>query len=98
MDIDFYTIFASLVLSNELVLLFIYWLSWWIYMLFVQNDEKIKIITINNMNYEKIIQECLSMIDEFDGSDNDYLHLLGELVDECKIRIEGKQMEMEDGM
>ena len=67
-------------------------------MLFVQNDEKIKIITINNMNYEKIIQECLSMIDEFDGSDNDYLHLLGELADECKIRIEGKQMEMEDGM
>ncbi len=50
------------------------------------------------LDNEKIIQECLSMIDEFDGNDNDYLHLLGELVDECKIRIEGKQMEMEDGM
>ena len=48
------------------------------------------------MNYEEIVQKCLSMIDGFDGSDSDYLHLLGEMVDECKIRIETKKMEMED--
>ena len=46
--------------------------------------------------YEEAREKATEM--DFDGSDNDYLHLLGELVDECKIRIEGKQMEMEDGM
>lgn len=35
------------------------------------------------------------MIDGFDGSDNDYLELLRELIDECEIRIEGKEMELE---
>lgn len=47
------------------------------------------------MNIEEIIKECLSMIDGFDGSDSEYLDLLHELIDECKIRIEGKEMELE---
>ena len=47
------------------------------------------------MNKEKIINQCLSMIDGFDGSDSDYLDLLHELIDECEIRIEGKEMELE---
>ena len=47
------------------------------------------------MNKEKIINQCLSMIDGFDGSDSDYLDLLHELMDECEIRIEGKEMELE---
>lgn len=51
---------------------------------------------VDIMNYEEIVKECLSMIDGFDGSDSDYLHLLGEMVDECRIRIETKKMEMED--
>ena len=46
------------------------------------------------MNKEKIINQCLSMIDGFDGSDSDYLDLLHELMDECEIRIEGKEMEL----
>lgn len=46
------------------------------------------------MNKEKIINQCLSMIDSFDGSDSDYLDLLHELMDECEIRIEGKEMEL----
>lgn len=33
------------------------------------------------------------MIDGFDGSDSDYLELLHELIDECKIRIECKEMD-----
>lgn len=51
--------------------------------------------TIIEMNKEEIIEQCLSMIDSFDGSDSDYLDLLHELIDECKIRIEGKEMELE---
>ena len=47
------------------------------------------------MNKEKIINQCLLMIDGFDGSDSDYLDLLHELMDECEIRIEGKKMELE---
>jgi hypothetical protein len=47
------------------------------------------------MNKEKIINQCLSMIDGFDGSDSDYLDLLHELMDECETRIEGKEMELE---
>lgn len=47
------------------------------------------------MNKEKIINQCLSIIDSFDVSDNDYLDLLHELIDECEIRIEGKKMELE---
>ena len=46
------------------------------------------------MNKEKIINQCLSMIDGFDGSDSDYLDLLHELMDECETRIEGKEMEL----
>lgn len=46
------------------------------------------------MNKEKIINQCLLMIDGFDGSDSDYLDLLHELMDECEIRIEGKEMEL----
>ena len=47
------------------------------------------------MNKEEIIEQCLLMIDSFDGSDSDYLDLLHELIDECKIRVEGKAMELE---
>lgn len=50
--------------------------------------------TKRKMNKEKIINQCLSMIDGFDGSDSDYLDLLHELMDECEIRIEGKEMEL----
>lgn len=46
------------------------------------------------MNKEEIVKQCLSMIDGFDGSDSEYLSLLHELVDECEIRIEGKEMEL----
>lgn len=48
------------------------------------------------MNKDEIIKECLSMIDGFDGSDNEDLDILHELIDECGIRIEGKELEMED--
>jgi hypothetical protein len=44
------------------------------------------------MNKEKIINQCLSMIDGFDRSDNGYLDLLHRLMDECKIRIGEKDM------
>lgn len=47
------------------------------------------------MDKEEIIKKCLLMIDSFDRSDSEYLDLLHELVDECEIRIEGKEMELE---
>lgn len=50
---------------------------------------------LKEMSKEEIIQECLSEIDGFEGSDSEYLDLLYELIDECKIRIEGKEMELE---
>ena len=46
------------------------------------------------MNKEEIIKQCLSLIDGCDGSDTEYLELLHELIDECEIRIEGKEMEL----
>ncbi len=48
-----------------------------------------------DMSKEEIIKECLSLIDGFDGSDTEYLDLLHELIDECEIRMEGKEMELE---
>ena len=47
------------------------------------------------MSKEEIIKECLSLIDGFDGSYTEYLDLLHELIDECEIRMEGKEMELE---
>lgn len=47
------------------------------------------------MSKEEILTDCLSKIDGFDGSDSEYLDLLYELIDECEIRIEGKEMELE---
>lgn len=47
------------------------------------------------MDKEEIITDCLSKIDGFEGSDNEYLDLLYELIDECKVRIEAKEMELE---
>ncbi len=49
----------------------------------------------DKMNKEEIIKKCLSIIDGFDGSDTEYLDLLHELIDECEIRVEGKEMELE---
>lgn len=47
------------------------------------------------MSKEEIIKKSLSTIDGFEGSDREYLDLLHELIDECEIRIEGKEMELE---
>lgn len=48
------------------------------------------------MDKDEIIKKCLSMIDGFDGGDSEYLDILHELIDESRIRIEGKELEMED--
>jgi hypothetical protein len=48
------------------------------------------------MNLDEIVKNCMSMIDGFDGGDDEYLAMLNEIIDECEVRIEGKEMEMED--
>mgnify|MGYP000024318834 FL=1 len=46
----------------------------------------------------EIVCKCLSMIDGFDGSDDEYIEILKELAGELAIRIEGKIEELKEGL
>ena len=46
------------------------------------------------MNADTIINNTLLEIDSFNGSDDEYITLIKELIGELEIRLEGKEMEM----
>lgn len=47
------------------------------------------------MNRKETIENSLSLIDDFKGSDSEYLELLREIIDECETRIEIVEGELE---